>query len=255
MISLTLLKCSIMYVYKKLKLLTFFFNVFVLFSGYEVPFFIPIIVLGKWVPSLSFLKSGNQMLCLGMFTLWINLFGCSSRCWGNIFRIIILYAFNDAHDRRDLWWWLALSLPFASWILCGEFNMVEKPFDKKIQTLIRWNLGKREAWIFIKNKHGVFDPNVDFLMLTFWKLIGSLGLIFKPILIGLLNNLIGLWFLKVIFFILIYFTLFFSSFLLFYTPLYLIIPSSFLLSLMIMPKLGFLVLNFIWTLLSYNIPL
>lgn len=50
---------------------------------------------------------------------------------GKPFGIINIYASNDAHDRKTLWRWHALSLPLTTWILCGDFNMVEKPFDKK----------------------------------------------------------------------------------------------------------------------------
>ena len=78
------------------------------------------------------------------------------------FGIINIYASNDAHDRKTLWRWLALSLPLATWILCGDFNMVDKYFDKKSHSPMRWNIGEREAWFFMKNKLSLFDPNASF---------------------------------------------------------------------------------------------
>jgi len=40
--------------------------------------------------------------------------------------------------------------------------MVEKLFDKKSQNPMRWNLGEREVWFFMKNKLILFDHNVSF---------------------------------------------------------------------------------------------
>ena len=58
--------------------------------------------------------------------------------------------------------WLALSLPFATWMVYGDFNMVEKPTDKKSLNPIRWYLGERESWFFFKNKLILYDPNSCF---------------------------------------------------------------------------------------------
>jgi len=81
---------------------------------------------------------------------------------GKPFGLINIYASNDAHDRWSLWSWLAFSLPLAAWVLCGDFNMVEKFVDKQSHNPFRWNLGEREAWFFLKNKLSLYDPNSTF---------------------------------------------------------------------------------------------
>lgn len=49
---------------------------------------------------------------------------------GMSFGILNMYASNNAHDRCNLWKWYALSLPLAIWVMCGDFNMIKKPYNK-----------------------------------------------------------------------------------------------------------------------------
>lgn len=88
---------------------------------------------------------------------------------GKPFVIINIYASNFALDRCNLWRWLAMNLLEATWILCGDFNMVEKGTDKKSFSPMRWCVGEREAFYFLKNKLSLSDHNVCFSVEEFPK--------------------------------------------------------------------------------------
>lgn len=81
---------------------------------------------------------------------------------GKPFSFINIYISNHALDRCALWWWIAMNVLMATWILYRYFNMVEKASDKKIIFLIRWVSGEREAFYFIKNKLSLYNPNFFF---------------------------------------------------------------------------------------------
>lgn len=61
------------------------------------------------------------------------------------FGIVNIYAPNDVVDRSHLWHWLADHLPPATWVFCGDFNMVELASDKEGLLAFRWATGEREA--------------------------------------------------------------------------------------------------------------
>ena len=46
------------------------------------------------------------------------------------FGVVNVYASNDAMERPQMWALLADNLPSATWVMCGDFNMVEAAFDK-----------------------------------------------------------------------------------------------------------------------------
>lgn len=46
------------------------------------------------------------------------------------FGIINIYAPNDVVERNYLWHWIDDWLPSATWVMCGDFNLVEVAFDK-----------------------------------------------------------------------------------------------------------------------------
>jgi exonuclease III len=77
------------------------------------------------------------------------------------FGVINVYAPNDAVERSQLWYWLADNLPPATWVMCGDFNMVELATDKEGLLPFRWTAGEREAWYHMRNKLGLFDPNTN----------------------------------------------------------------------------------------------
>ena len=58
-----------------------------------------------------------------------------------------------------MWAWLADYLPPATWVMCDDFNMVEVAFDKDDIMPFHWISRKREAWYYMHNKLGLFDPN------------------------------------------------------------------------------------------------
>ena len=41
----------------------------------------------------------------------------------------------------------------------GDFNMVELATDKEGILPFRWIAGEQEAWYYMRNKLGFFDPN------------------------------------------------------------------------------------------------
>jgi len=86
---------------------------------------------------------------------------------GISFEILNVYASNNAHCRCSLWKWYALSLPPIMWVMCGDFNMIEKPSDKVGHHPMQWAIRKRQAWYFIQNKLNLFDPNACFSPLEF----------------------------------------------------------------------------------------
>ena len=43
--------------------------------------------------------------------------------------------------------------------MCGDFNMVEVASNKDDIFPFRWTIGEREAWYYMRNKLGLFDPN------------------------------------------------------------------------------------------------
>lgn len=55
----------------------------------------------------------------------------------------------------------------TTWVLYGDFHMVEKYSKKVSKVAMRWNLEKQEAWFFMKNKLGLFDPNYIFSPIEF----------------------------------------------------------------------------------------
>lgn len=63
------------------------------------------------------------------------------------FGIINIYASNDPHDWCMLWRWCTLSLPPAIWVMCRDFNMVEKDSNKIGGILIDGPLGKERHGI------------------------------------------------------------------------------------------------------------
>ena len=60
-----------------------------------------------------------------------------------------------------MWAWLADNLPPTTWVMCGDFNMVEVASDKEGILPFRWTSGEREAWYYMRNKLGLFDPNAN----------------------------------------------------------------------------------------------
>lgn len=80
---------------------------------------------------------------------------------GHPFGLINIYISNDAAERADLWRWIANSIPDAYWVISGDFNMVESPNDKCGHLSMRWTPREREAWYFMRNKFGFFDPNAS----------------------------------------------------------------------------------------------
>lgn len=56
---------------------------------------------------------------------------------GNPFRIINIYASNNAPNMFSLWYWLALYFSHATQVLYGDFNMIEKARDKLTQAHMR----------------------------------------------------------------------------------------------------------------------
>ena len=46
------------------------------------------------------------------------------------FRVINVYASNDAMERSQMWAWLDDNLPPTTWVKRGDFNMVEVASDK-----------------------------------------------------------------------------------------------------------------------------
>ena len=77
------------------------------------------------------------------------------------FGVINVYASNDAMERAQMWVWLADNLLPATWVLCGDFNMVEVASEKHGILPFHWTAGKREAWFYMRNKLGLFDPNTN----------------------------------------------------------------------------------------------
>ncbi len=61
------------------------------------------------------------------------------------FGVINVYASNDVVERAQMWGWLADNLPPATWVLCGDFNMVEVAYDKDGILPLHWIAGEREA--------------------------------------------------------------------------------------------------------------
>ena len=60
-----------------------------------------------------------------------------------------------------MWAWLADNFPPATWVMCGDFNMVEVASDKEGILPFHWTAGEREAWYYMHNKLGLFDPNTN----------------------------------------------------------------------------------------------
>lgn len=76
------------------------------------------------------------------------------------FGIANIYASNDVVERSLLWRWIADSLPIATWLVYGDFNMVEMDEDKEGVFPFWWIAGECEAWYYMGNKLGLFDPNM-----------------------------------------------------------------------------------------------
>ena len=77
------------------------------------------------------------------------------------FGIVNVYAPNDVIECSHLWRWLANHLLPATWILYGDFNMVELAIDKVGLLPFQWIAREREAWFYMRNKLGLFYPNVN----------------------------------------------------------------------------------------------
>ena len=60
-----------------------------------------------------------------------------------------------------MWGWLAENLPPATWVMCGDFNMVEVASHKDDFFSFRWTAGEREPWYYMHNKLDLFDPNIN----------------------------------------------------------------------------------------------
>lgn len=58
--------------------------------------------------------------------IWI-LFSINNHSFG----IVNVYASNDAMERSQLWCWMADNLPPTTWVMCGDFNIVELASDKE----------------------------------------------------------------------------------------------------------------------------
>ena len=50
--------------------------------------------------------------------------------YNHSFGVVNVYASNDVVERTQLWGWMANNLPPATWVMCGDFNMVELASDK-----------------------------------------------------------------------------------------------------------------------------
>lgn len=61
------------------------------------------------------------------------------------FWIVNIYVSNNRLDKYILWNWLALSLPQAIWLLCGNFNMIENPDNKVYCLPMCWCFGEWDA--------------------------------------------------------------------------------------------------------------
>ena len=61
------------------------------------------------------------------------------------FQVINVYAFNDAMERSEMWSWLTNNLPPTTWVICGDFNMVEVASNKDGILPFHWIAGEREA--------------------------------------------------------------------------------------------------------------
>lgn len=159
--ALTFMDDWILFFYNRWKLLISPYNLHVLM-------FVPI---AKCIPpitptvmeELSFwlLTNEKAILSLGELTL-------PTMCWillkigGMCFGIIDIYTSNKTHDKGVLWQWYALSLPPTVWLMRGDFNMVEKTYEKFILIPNRCAIGEREAYFFMKNKLGLSNPNTCF---------------------------------------------------------------------------------------------
>lgn len=75
--------------------------------------------------------------------------------------IVNVYAPNDVVDRSYLWHWIVDNLPPATWVMCGDFNMVEVVTDKDEILSFCWTTGEQEAWYYMRNKLGLFNPNTN----------------------------------------------------------------------------------------------
>ena len=47
------------------------------------------------------------------------------------FGIVNIYARNDFVEPSQLWHWMVDSLPPITWVICGDFNMVDMTTDKE----------------------------------------------------------------------------------------------------------------------------
>ena len=77
------------------------------------------------------------------------------------FGVVNAYASNDIVERSQLWDWMAKNLPLATWVMCGDFNMVEVASNKDGILTFHWTTREREAWYYIHNKLGLFYPNTN----------------------------------------------------------------------------------------------
>ena len=75
------------------------------------------------------------------------------------FGVVNVYASNDVVERAQFQTWLADNLAAATWVMCGDFNMVEVASDKDNILPFCWIAREREAWYYMYNKLGLFDPN------------------------------------------------------------------------------------------------
>ena len=63
----------------------------------------------------------------------------------NSFGVINVYASNEVVERAQMWAWLAENLPPATWVMCGDFNIIEVASNKEGILPFRWIVGEREA--------------------------------------------------------------------------------------------------------------
>ena len=61
------------------------------------------------------------------------------------FGVVYGYASNDAMERSQLWAQIDDNLPPTTWVMCGDFNVVEVAFDKDVIFPFHWTTREREA--------------------------------------------------------------------------------------------------------------
>lgn len=61
------------------------------------------------------------------------------------FRVINVYSSNDVVEISQMWGWLLNNLLPATWVMFGDFNMVEVASDKDGIFPFHWTVGEMEA--------------------------------------------------------------------------------------------------------------